>query len=44
MWIRTPNVALETTGETSPGVVRPVGGDAGENDFVHVIMPMHLGN
>jgi DNA polymerase III subunit beta len=42
--VRTPNVALETTGETSPGVIRPVGGEAGENDFVHVIMPMHLGN
>jgi len=32
-------VALETTGQASPGVVRPVGGD----EFVHVIMPMHLG-
>ncbi len=38
--IKTPNVALETTSETSPGVIRPVG----ENNFVHVIMPMHLGS
>jgi DNA polymerase III subunit beta len=38
--IRTPNVALETTSETSAGVVRPVG----EDNFTHVIMPMHLGN
>ncbi|MBE0410995.1 MAG: DNA polymerase III subunit beta [Anaerolineales bacterium] len=38
--ITAPNVALETTQDTSPGVVRPVG----EDDFVHVIMPMHLGN
>ncbi|MGA2820882.1 MAG: DNA polymerase III subunit beta [Anaerolineales bacterium] len=37
--VNTPNVALETTGQASPGVVRPVGGD----EFVHVIMPMHLG-
>jgi DNA polymerase III subunit beta len=42
--IKTPNVALETTGDTSPGVVRPVGGSAGEDSFLHVIMPMHLGN
>jgi DNA polymerase-3 subunit beta len=38
--IKTPNVALETTTESSPGVIRPVGKD----DFLHVIMPMHLGN
>jgi len=37
--IRTPNVALETSAANSPGVVRPVG----EDDFIHVIMPMHLG-
>ncbi len=37
--IKTPNVALETTANTSPGVLRPVG----NNDFVHVIMPMNLG-
>jgi DNA polymerase-3 subunit beta len=37
--IRTANVALETTGASSPGVLRPVG----QEDFLHVIMPMHLG-
>ncbi len=36
--IRTPEVALETTAPASPGVLRPVGAD----DFVHIIMPMHL--
>jgi DNA polymerase-3 subunit beta len=38
--IKTPNVALETTQDTSPGVLRPVGDD----NFLHVIMPMHLGS
>jgi DNA polymerase III subunit beta len=38
--IKSPNVALETTAETSPGVIRPVG----EENYLHVIMPMHLGN
>jgi DNA polymerase-3 subunit beta len=38
--IKTPNVALETTVDTSPGVIRPVG----EENFLHVIMPMHLGS
>jgi DNA polymerase-3 subunit beta len=38
--IKTPNVALETTKPTSPGIIRPVG----EDGFLHVIMPMHLGN
>lgn len=37
--INTPNVALETSAANAPGVVRPVG----EDDFLHVIMPMHLG-
>jgi DNA polymerase-3 subunit beta len=37
--IDTPNVALETTTSTSPGVMRPVGRD----DFLYVVMPMHLG-
>jgi DNA polymerase-3 subunit beta len=36
--IKTPNVALETSSDSSPGVVRPVG----EENFLHVIMPMHL--
>ena len=38
--IKTPNVALETSTDTSPGVIRPVG----QKDFLHVIMPMHLGS
>ncbi len=38
--IRTPNVALETSVDTSPGVIRPVG----DSKFLHVIMPMHLGS
>ena len=37
--MRTPNIALETNTNNAPGVVRPVGDD----DYVHVIMPMHLG-
>lgn len=42
--IPTPNVLLETTAETSPGVIRPAGGDDGQGEFIHVIMPMHLGS
>lgn len=37
--IHSPNVAMETNTNNAPGVIRPVGDD----DFVHVIMPMHLG-
>lgn len=37
--IRTPNVALETSAPNAPGVIRPVG----DENFLHVIMPMHLG-
>ena len=37
--VRTPNVALETSAPNAPGVIRPVGDD----NFIHVIMPMHLG-
>jgi len=37
--IKTPNVALETTAPNAPGTIRPVGDD----NFLHVIMPMHLG-
>ena len=40
--IKTPNVALETTADTLPGVIRPVGAPDGQGDFIHVIMPMHL--
>ncbi|HEB64260.1 MAG TPA: DNA polymerase III subunit beta [Chloroflexi bacterium] len=37
--IKTPNVALETTADNAPGVLRPIG----DEQFLHVIMPMHLG-
>ncbi len=37
--IDTPQVALETTTAMEPGVLKPVG----DNDFVHIIMPMHFG-
>jgi DNA polymerase-3 subunit beta len=36
---KTPNVALETSAPNAPGMIRPVGDD----NFMHVIMPMHLG-
>jgi DNA polymerase-3 subunit beta len=36
--VGTPEVALETSTPSSPGVIRPVGG----NDFLCVIMPMHI--
>jgi DNA polymerase-3 subunit beta len=38
--VDTPQVALETTTSSSPGVIRLVGDD----DFIHVIMPMHIGH
>ncbi|MFC1936278.1 DNA polymerase III subunit beta [Chloroflexota bacterium] len=38
--IPTPNVALETTAAAAPGVLRPIS----DENFLHVIMPMHLGN
>jgi DNA polymerase-3 subunit beta len=37
--VKSPNVALETSAANAPGVVRPVG----DENFLHVIMPMHLG-
>ena len=37
--VKTPTVSLETTQPNSPGTLRPVG----EDNFLHVIMPMHLG-
>ena len=37
--IKTPNVALETSAPNAPGVLKPVG----DEQFLHVIMPMHLG-
>lgn len=41
--LKTPNVALEVNTETTPGVIRPADAQSGEGDFLHVIMPMHLG-
>jgi DNA polymerase-3 subunit beta len=38
--ISTPNVALETSAAAAPGTIRPLGNE----EFLHVIMPMHLGN
>jgi DNA polymerase III subunit beta len=37
--LNTPQVALETTSSTEPGVLKPVG----EDGFIHIIMPMHFG-
>ena len=37
--VKSPNVALETSASNAPGVIRPVG----DENFLHVIMPMHLG-
>jgi len=37
--VGSPSIALEVNANNTPGVVRPVGSD----NFVHVIMPMHLG-
>lgn len=37
--IKTPNLALETNDHKSPARVQPVG----DENFLHVIMPMHLG-
>jgi DNA polymerase-3 subunit beta len=36
--VGTPEIALETSSPSSPGVIRPVGGD----DFLCVVMPMHI--
>ena len=36
--LREPQVALETTNSSSPGVVRPVGVD----NYIHVVMPMFV--
>ena len=37
--VKSPNVAIETSAPNAPGVIRPVG----DESFLHVIMPMHLG-
>ena len=36
--VKEPRVALETTGPSSPGVIKPVGSD----NYVHVVMPMFV--
>ena len=35
----TPSVVLETNQSMSPAAIRPIG----DENYVHVIMPMHLG-
>ena len=42
--IKTPNVALETSTNRTPGMIRPVGAQAADGEFLHVIMPMQLGS
>ena len=37
--LKTPSVALETNANNTPALIKPIG----EEDFTHVIMPMHLG-
>ena len=37
--VKEANVALETSAAAAPGVIRPMG----DEQFLHVIMPMHLG-
>jgi DNA polymerase III sliding clamp (beta) subunit (PCNA family) len=36
--IGTPQVVIETSGSSSPGVLKP----AGEQNSLHVVMPMHI--
>ncbi len=38
--INSGQVAIETNTSSTPGVIRPVGNDG----FIHVIMPMHIGS
>jgi len=38
--LNAPQVRLELTGPTSPGILRPVGGES--DGYLHVIMPMHV--
>ncbi|PKO18982.1 MAG: DNA polymerase III subunit beta [Chloroflexi bacterium HGW-Chloroflexi-10] len=37
--VKTPNIALETNANNTPAIFKPIG----EEGFIHVIMPMHLG-
>jgi DNA polymerase-3 subunit beta len=34
-----PQIVLDTTQSTRPGALRPVG--VGDEEYLHVIMPMH---
>ncbi len=37
--IKTPSIALETNANNTPATIKPIGDD----NYTHVIMPMHLG-
>ena len=37
--IKSASVSLETNANNTPGLLKPIG----DEDFQHVIMPMHLG-
>jgi DNA polymerase-3 subunit beta len=37
--VKTPSVVLETNSNNTPAMVKPIG----DEGFIHVIMPMHLG-
>ena len=37
--VKTPSIALETNANNTPATLKPIG----DEEFVHVIMPMHLG-
>lgn len=37
--VEQPQIVLETTQSTRPGAIRPIG--VGEEEFLHVVMPMH---
>jgi len=37
--LAAPQISLELNAPTNPGVIKPIGDDT----FIHVVMPMHLG-
>jgi len=37
--VKSPNISLETNMNNTPGVIRPLG----DENYIHVIMPMHMG-
>lgn len=37
--IKTPSVVLQTNANNTPGMIKP----AGDENYIHLIMPMHLG-